>query len=123
MDSIDLQKRIRRWVETRLGVKAMKPHERAMRMLEEAIELAQSCGVNVDEATVLVWDVFGKPIGDAAQEIGGAMLTLLACADGSGYVASECALTEMRRIENLDPDKFRKRQQLNAERGIGAPIE
>ena len=47
-----LQRSIRRWVESRLGKEAMAPHERAMRMLEEALELQQRQAVEAAEAAV-----------------------------------------------------------------------
>ena len=123
VDSVDIQKRVRRWVESRLGVSAMDPHERAMRMLEEATELAQALGVSFAEFRAVGLHVYDKPPGEPMQEFGGAALTLLACADGCGYILSECADTELRRIENLPPDKFRKRQNENAENGIGARVK
>lgn len=120
LDTVDIQKRCRRWVETRLGMAAMEPHERAMRMLEEACELAQSLGVNREEAQKLLHVVYSKPPGDVRQELGGAALTLLACADACGELLGECAKREMERVESLPPDKFRKRQLVNAADGIGA---
>jgi hypothetical protein len=124
MDTVDDQKRVRRWLESRLGPNAANnPHERAMRMLEEALELAQSIGVDAIEAELLLNHVYAKPPGDIQQELGGASTTLLACADGCGYILSELFHREMSRIESLPPQKFRLRQALNAELGIGAAVD
>ena len=123
MDSIDIQKRIRRWVESRLGIAAMAPRERAMRMLEESLELAQAIGVGPSAALTLCAHVYLKPPGNVRQELGGAALTLLACADGCGEVLSQCADRELNRIEIASPEKFRKRQAENAANGVGEPME
>lgn len=78
MDSRDTQKRIARWVETRLGRKAMVPHERAMRFLEEALELAQALEVTQEEVQLLFQHVYAKGAGELKQEVGGVGTTLLA---------------------------------------------
>ena len=52
--------------------------ERNHRFLEEALELVQSTGCTADEAHKLVDYVYGRPIGDPPQEVGGVMVTLAA---------------------------------------------
>jgi hypothetical protein len=101
----------------------MDSKERATRMLEEALELAQAMGVDTYTAALLWNQVYSKPPGVVWQELGGAALTLLACAESSGEVLSQCADRELERIETLLPEKFQKRQDMNAQMGIGAPRE
>lgn len=120
-DTVAAQKRIRYWVESRLGIMAMDIRERGRRSAEENIELAQCCGVTEEEYLSLVKHVYSKPVGVIEQELGGTILTLLACAEGAGFVLSECADKELERIESLPPEKFRKRQAENVANGIGAP--
>lgn len=52
--------------------------ERNHRFLEEALELVQSLGCTDTEARHLVEYVYGRPIGDPHQEVGGVMVTLAA---------------------------------------------
>jgi hypothetical protein len=52
--------------------------ERNHRFLEEALELVQSCGCTASEAHQLVDYVFGRPVGELHQEVGGVMVTLAA---------------------------------------------
>lgn len=52
--------------------------ERSHRFLEEALELVQSTGCTSAEAHSLVDYVYGRPIGDPPQEVGGVMVTLAA---------------------------------------------
>lgn len=58
--------------------------ERAMRTLEEAIELAQAGGVTRDEIARLVEHVYSKSIGDQQEEIADVMLCLLVYAHRVG---------------------------------------
>lgn len=59
----------------------MDPGERAMRMLEEAAELAQALGVAEEQFRLIGRHVWSKPKGEIYQELGGAALTLAACAE------------------------------------------
>lgn len=52
--------------------------ERNHRFLEEALELVQSLGCTDSEAHQLVDYVFGRPVGEPVQELGGVMVTLAA---------------------------------------------
>lgn len=45
--------------------------ERALRVLEEAIELAQAEGIEVNQAANLVGYVYSRPPGEPSQELGG----------------------------------------------------
>lgn len=52
--------------------------ERNHRFLEEALELVQAAGCTKDEALRLVAYVYGRPVGELGQEVGGVMVTLAA---------------------------------------------
>jgi len=110
------------WVRSRLGDDAMFPHERGMRFLEEALELAQAVGLTEVEIDKVKAHVYAKSVGRVEQEIGGVVSTLLTLAQAHGVSMNEAALAEIDRIHKLPKEKFRKRQELNAELGIGAPI-
>lgn len=49
---------------------------RIRRFLEESLELVQACGGTDDEAHQLVDYVFGRPVGEKGQEVGGVLSTL-----------------------------------------------
>lgn len=119
MNTASIQNELRQWIETRLGLKAMHPKERGRRAGEEVLELMQVLGVDRTEAHRLVDHVYDKPVGDLRQELGGAALTLLGCAEGTGYNLGVCAEDELKRILELPPEKFQKRQSENIRDGIG----
>lgn len=52
--------------------------ERSIRFLEECLELAQACGVTIDQAYAMVDFVFKRNAGEIDQEVGGVMVTLAA---------------------------------------------
>ncbi len=115
------QFQIRKWVESRLGRTAMDSHERAMRFLEESLELAQAVGVDELEARRLLNSVWVKPKGVVEQEVGGVGTTLLGLCASLDLDMLAAFDKEIERIDNLPAEKFRIRQEENARVGIGAP--
>lgn len=58
--SSGLESRVADWVRTRIGETHMHPRERAMRLLEEAAELAQAEGVTSEQANQQIAYVFSR---------------------------------------------------------------
>lgn len=72
--------------------------ERNHRFIEEALELVQAGGCTASEAHQLVDYVFGRPVGEMTQEVGGVMNTLAAFCNTYGVDLDEAAETELRRV-------------------------
>lgn len=72
--------------------------ERNHRYLEESLELVQATGCTAKEAHQLVDYVFGRPVGEPAQEVGGAMVTLAALCLANGLDMHDAAEVELARI-------------------------
>ena len=72
--------------------------ERNHRFLEEALELVQSTGCTQSEAHQLVDYVYGRPVGDPVQEVGGVMNTLAALCLAHGMDMHECGEVELARV-------------------------
>jgi hypothetical protein len=73
------QKRVHNWMLSCFGMDiANDGTERSHRFLEEALELVQSLGCTASEAHQLVDYVWGRPVGEPKQELGGTMVTLAA---------------------------------------------
>lgn len=107
-----------RWCADTFGFGvATDGRERAKRFLEEAIELAQACGISFDELEDVAAHVYSKPVGDIAQEIGGVGVTLLALAHNFGFSADEAERKELDRVLSKDPAHFRARQDAKAAAG------
>lgn len=73
--------------------------ERADRLTEEALELVQTIpGFSADRAHALVDYVFGRPVGERGQEVGGTMVCLAALCNTFGISIQEEADRELTRI-------------------------
>jgi hypothetical protein len=80
--------------------------ERNHRFLEEALELVQSLNTTRDEAHMLVDYVFGRPVGEPRQEMGGTMVTLGLLAEVHGLDMASDGERELDRI--LQPEVIEK---------------
>lgn len=89
----------------------LTPKVRAMRVLEEALELAQAERVTVEEASIIQKQVYDKPAGDPQSELGGVMTTVIAYAEIAGYSAEDAFWTEFQRI--MDPKMMEKVRNRN----------
>lgn len=86
---------------------------RCYRFLEEAIELVQSLGTTKEQANILVNYVYGRPLGEPHQEVGGTMVTLAALCAAKGLSMNTCAWAEQYRCELPEVmEKIRLKQKL-----------
>jgi hypothetical protein len=99
---IDLQPtRCLKWIKTCFGADPgfIDVEERALRFLEESLELVQVDEVTREQAHRLVDQVFDKPVGDAS-ELGGVAVTLACYCAATNRNPDEAFELEMERIEN-----------------------
>ncbi|EPJ7982428.1 hypothetical protein L4Z68_001435 [Pseudomonas aeruginosa] len=86
--------------------------ERNHRYLEEALELVQACGCTAAEAHNLVDYVFGRPVGETSQEVGGVMVTLAALCLAQGIDMSHAGEVELSRISQPEMvERIREKQK------------
>lgn len=73
--------------------------ERALRFLEEALELCQSVGVGADDIDTMKAYVFSRPIEvNLEKELGGCLVTLYALADAYKRDLEAVGWVEIRRV-------------------------
>jgi hypothetical protein len=111
-----------RWTAETFGLAALTIGERALRVLEEAVELAQAAGIDHAQVRTLVDHVFAKPPGALKQEAGGVGLCLLAFAEACKFSADEAESAEFERVLQLDPGHFRMRHNKKADAGIAVHV-
>ncbi|WP_242890300.1 hypothetical protein [Stenotrophomonas maltophilia] len=76
--------------------------ERGDRLLEEVLELLQAHGYAKARVPTLVDYVFGRPVGDPAQEVGGVMVTLAGYCWVAGLDMHAAGDAELARINQPD---------------------
>jgi hypothetical protein len=112
------QQQIGDWCVDAFGPMAIDPGNRARRIVEEAIELAQAEGVSGEDIVKIAEHVYGRPVGDPDQEVGGVAVTLLAYCAATGRSAESLERREVERILNKDVEHFRRRNAEKVKAGI-----
>lgn len=103
------QKAVYQWAVDTFGEHATIKTERAARLVEESIELAQAVGLPHGIITKLTERVYSRPVGDVPRELGGVVLTVLAAAECLGLSAAEEGRREFDRVLNLPKDHFQRK--------------
>lgn len=86
--------------------------ERGDRLLEEVLELLQAHGYDKARVPTLVDYVFGRPVGEPAQEVGGVMVTLAGYCWVAGLDMHAAGDAELARISQADVmAKIRAKQE------------
>lgn len=94
--------------------------ERGDRFLEEALELVQTQGYTRERAYALVDYVFGRPVGEPAQEVGGVMITLATLCSAIGADMEREGERELTRI--CQPDVMAKIRAKQASKPTGSAL-
>jgi hypothetical protein len=95
---MNLEQRVADWVVSRIGADNMQRKERAMRLLEEAVELAQAEGITADQVSRQIAHVFSRPAGEPTQEASGVAVCLLGWCAATGNRFDDIATAEIERI-------------------------
>lgn len=109
------QERIAKWVFSTFGGDVLSnTRERALRLVEEAVELAQALHVSTGDLHRLIDYVYSRPAGEPAQEVAGTMVTLYAVAASLGVDADAAFEVEALRIHT--PEIIAKCQRRQGEK-------
>ena len=109
------------------GLHMVDPKVRALRLLEEAAELAQAAGVPEGQAALCVQHVYKRPPGNMLQEMGGVFVTALVFCEARGWDPEQVVLEEVQRVL---AKPFAQRNQAKLDAGLtgeewhttGAPV-
>lgn len=107
------------WCARTFGAQSQKDRKkRALRFLEEAIELYQAEGCDFEQAQALLAHLFSRPPGDPRQEVGGVSVTLLSYCAAADLSADECEAAEIVRVLNKSPEQARQRYHEKTKAGF-----
>jgi NTP pyrophosphatase (non-canonical NTP hydrolase) len=116
------QKSIATWGKTNFGDIAYSKEERALRFLEEALELCQVCGVNKEVINHVAKVVYAKPVGGMEMELADAQLNLYALANVHGISLEEVTQSRFLGCLSKDSNYWQARQEKKYESGLSTRI-
>ena len=105
------------WAIQTFGNVAKNRDERAARLVEEAIELAQAEGVALDVIERIARHVYSKPAGDPVAELQGVALTLDACAENMGDTVQGATARELERVRSRSREEWALRHDAKVAAG------
>jgi hypothetical protein len=92
---------------------------RALRCVEEAIELAQACKVDQLQLHKLIDYVYDRPVGVPEKEVGGVFVTAAVISECLNDQPEAIFEAEIRRVLAKDPSYFAERNRLKEAAGFG----
>lgn len=105
-----LQQLMVSWGIRAFGLEEMRSsYKRALRLVEEAVELGQAADVPVEIAHQIVDMVYGRPVGKTHEEIADVFNTLVAYCASRGLDLEQNVVARFSDLLSEPTEKFRKR--------------
>jgi NTP pyrophosphatase (non-canonical NTP hydrolase) len=111
-----------KWAARVFGACTLSPMERALRILEEAIEVAQAAGVSEDTTRRMADRVYSRSMGVLRDEVGGLLVTALAMCEVLGVDGDELERDEMERVLSLPESFVREKHDAKVRQGLALPF-
>lgn len=109
-----------KWGVEVFGSQASDPKERAMRFLEEALEVAQAFGIVRDVAAGMVERVYSREVdADKHKEIGQATATLFMLAHQASIDPLNAMEVEWQRVRSVPVEELKARHAVKVAAGLG----
>lgn len=108
------------WAVKMFGPVALDRHERLMRFVEEAIELAHAEGLPGIPIQRVIDRVYSRPRGNTAKEIGQAQACLETFAESVGLSSDREASIEFERVQQIPKEEWERRHKAKVELGIAS---
>lgn len=106
------------WVRTAIGAQSATPAERALRLLEEAMELAQAEGISRNQTAALADHVHSRPKGEAIQEARGVAFCAYAYCGAIGQWMLLLAMEELSQAQSKDAKSIDASLQRKSRAGL-----
>jgi len=91
---------------------------RSIRLIEEAVELAQTFNVPKDQLHKLVDIVYSREVGKSEQELGGVLVTTAVICEALQTTMHTAMLREVRRCLSKPPEHFAERNKEKLQLGL-----
>lgn len=114
------QRQVLVWAIATFGPVAADRRERAMRFVEEAIELAQSCGLDRRTIDAIAERAYSRRAGTLDRELAQAGMTLEALAENIGFDLSRLIGDEFNRVREVPKEEWARRHAAKTAIGITA---
>jgi hypothetical protein len=108
-EALPAQSDVLDWAVRSFGPIAMNIDERAARVAEEAIEIAQVEGVPLETVKRIADRVYSRAPGERWQEIGGTMIGMLSYAQIIGLSLADCTHREFQRVLSKPREWWQKK--------------
>lgn len=122
INEIPDQSEILAWAVDTFGSIALHPRERALRFLEEALELCQACGLDREVIPLMVDRVYANPPGSLDREVAQAQMTLSALSESQGVESMIEMADEFARISKIPRNIWRDRHAAKGAE-LATPLE
>lgn len=112
------------WAVRSFGMKHVaEPQVRAVRHVEEAIEVCQAFDVPKEQILAAVEMVYAKPKGEPLQELGGSLMTAVILCEAIGVEAELVLEKEVRRVLEKDKAPWSARNQSKLDAGLDGGVK
>lgn len=105
-------------VKRMFGEPAANLKERALRLVEESIEAAQSVGISANQLYHLIDFVYEKRPGNLRSELGGVATTLIAFCEAAGFRCEDVERDELERTLSLDDELVKAKHAAKVSAGV-----
>lgn len=112
------QRRAFDWALATYGERTRLRRYQAFRFIEEAMELAQTQGLGLDDLILAAKYVSERKVGDTKTEIGDVRVCLDIMAENLGVSVDSCHTTALSRIHGLDADRCRMKDEAKVAFGM-----
>lgn len=107
-----------KWAVKTFGSIALNPQERALRFIEEAIELVDAVGLPQVSVESVMRRVYNRPQGVLNKEVGQSMLTLQLLAEVFSIDAHDECVDEFLRVQSVPQEEWDRRHKAKVDIGI-----
>lgn len=116
------RKNVLRWACETFGDIAISNRERALRFLEEAVEVGQAAGLEKSQVSAIIRRCYSNSPGRLPKEIGQARMCLDALAEHNSINPKREAADEFNRVQRFDKAHWHKRHRAKVDLGIALPV-